>query len=443
MLNAAGAYVIASSIDTQKTDAQVINLAGAQRMLSQRMAKELLIFQQFRSGNSSDLKASIARFELVLHGLRDGNDGLGLPPAKEAEILERLAGVQILWDHTKPELERLIAPGAAEDAKAVTRILASATNLLQQMDQIVKVLERLSRDKVQNTLRAELVVAGAAMILLALVWLGVVRPLIRQLMSLCDGLVRGAENVASASRQVSSASLAIAQGASEQAAAVEETSAAAQTVSSATQKNARHADQAVELMHEVESEFECSRESLARMLESMKELTSAADRVGGILKEIDEISFQTNILALNAAVEAARAGEAGMGFAVVANEVQNLAHRSARAARDTAGIIEISIAKSHQGSRDLEGLSQVMSTITQSTARVKELVDEMGSETQRQAKDAGQISQTVTQIAASMEVAAASAEESAAASRKLDSQVSAARERANRLGTLIEGTSRR
>lgn len=61
---------------------------------------------------------------------------------------------------------------------------------------------------------------------------------------------------------------------------------------------------------------------------------------------IDEIAFQTNILALNAAVEAARAGETGMGFAVVADEVRNLSQRCAGAAKDTAALIEESIAKS-------------------------------------------------------------------------------------------------
>src|SRR5271166_5876160 len=109
------------------------------------------------------------------------------------------------------------------------------------------------------------------------------------------------------------------------------------------------------------------------MQTSMQEINTSCEKIGKIIKTIDEIAFQTNILALNAAVEAARAGEAGMGFAVVADEVRNLAQRSAQAAKDTAGLIEESIQKSGEGRKKLGEVASSIQAITEGANKVKTL----------------------------------------------------------------------
>ncbi len=91
---------------------------------------------------------------------------------------------------------------------------------------------------------------------------------------------------------------------------------------------------------------------LEGMLASIRGIADSSAQLSSMIQVIEEIAFQTNTLALNAAVEATRAGEAGMGFAVVAEEVRNLAQRSAQAARDTATLIEEAIEKSTVGSRN-------------------------------------------------------------------------------------------
>jgi methyl-accepting chemotaxis protein len=104
--------------------------------------------------------------------------------------------------------------------------------------------------------------------------------------------------------------------------------------------------------------------NLEEMVQSMKDINSSSEKISRIIRVIDKIAFQTNILALNAAVEAARPGEAGMGFVVVADEVRSLAHRTAQAAKDTAALIEESIAKSSEGNKKLRLVARSIRPLT-------------------------------------------------------------------------------
>ncbi len=265
-----------------------------------------------------------------------------------------------------------------------------------------------------------------------------VRSLTRMLRQTITELTEGAGQVASASAQVSSSSQALAQGSSQQAASLEETSASSEEITSMTQKNAENSSTAATLMAAVDQRVIEGNQTLQEMIQSMQEITGSSDKISKIIRVIDEIAFQTNILALNAAVEAARAGEAGMGFAVVADEVRSLAQRSAQAAKDTSALIEESIAKSNEGGARLQRVADVIRAITESTVKVKTLVDEVNLGSQEQARGIQQISKAIAQMDQVTQSTAASAEQGASASEQLSAQAEAMDHAVRKLARLVD-----
>ena len=254
-------------------------------------------------------------------------------------------------------------------------------------------------------------------------------------------LAQGAEQIASAASQVASSSQSLAQGSSEQAASLQETSASTQQITSIAQKNAGNSQSAADVMSTVDQNVKDGNRTLEEMVASMNEINASSEKISKIIKVIDEIAFQTNILALNAAVEAARAGEAGMGFAVVADEVRNLAQRSAQAAKDTAALIEESVTKSSEGGAKLRKVSDVIRSITESSAKVKVIVDELNADSQEQSRGIQQIANAISQMDHVTQGTAASAEQSASASQQLSAQAEAMKNIVSQLRTMVGGNS--
>ena len=231
-----------------------------------------------------------------------------------------------------------------------------------------------------------------------------------------------AHQVASASKQVAAASQTLAQGAFGQAASLEEISASSGEINSMAERNTQNSGQTAALVAQSELEFRAANESLNEMMVAMDGINTQSDNISRIIKVIEEIAFQTNILALNAAVEAARAGEAGMGFAVVAEQVRSLAQRSAQAAKDTSKLIEESIAKSSDGKAKVDQMAAVMHRLLAESGKIKVLVDKVSTGSREQEHGIGQITQGIARMEHVTQSAAASAEESASAAEELSSQ---------------------
>jgi methyl-accepting chemotaxis protein/methyl-accepting chemotaxis protein-1 (serine sensor receptor) len=264
-----------------------------------------------------------------------------------------------------------------------------------------------------------------------------VRGAIRKLRGAVRDLDRGAEGISNASQRVADSSHAVAQGASEQAASVEETSSSAEEITAMTQGNADKLHNASELTVRTAEAVDEANCALGRMQSSMQEINTSCEKVGKIIRVIDEIAFQTNILALNAAVESARAGEAGLGFAVVADEVRNLARRSAKASSETTSLIEESIAKSKQGREDLEHVSGAIGNVTGSARQIASLVDGVRAGSAEQARGMVQIGSSIARIQQVTQSSAATAEETAAVGEEMSSQAEMLKDIVHRMHALV------
>ncbi|MEW6501563.1 MAG: methyl-accepting chemotaxis protein, partial [Thermodesulfobacteriota bacterium] len=179
--------------------------------------------------------------------------------------------------------------------------------------------------------------------------------------------------------------------------------------------------------------------SMESLTVSMAGISKASEETSKIVRTIDEIAFQTNLLALNAAVEAARAGEAGAGFAVVAEEVRNLALRSTEAAKETAALIEETMAKVKAGVGLVETTKASFDEVTGQTVRVKALMGEIAGATREEAKGIGQVNKAIAEMDIVVQQNAASAEEAAAAAEELNAQADQMRDYVRDLVALVAG----
>jgi methyl-accepting chemotaxis protein len=167
------------------------------------------------------------------------------------------------------------------------------------------------------------------------------------------------------------------------------------------------------------TELTAGGDNMRKMLESMKVIDEAATSVKAIIGTIDDIAFQTNILSLNAAVEAAHAGVHGRGFSVVADEVRELAGKSALSAQQTEKLIKGTMDAVGRSMALAEQSGKQLAVMEDLIGEVDGLVVRIEAAARRQVETAQEIYRSISTLNAIVQANSAMSEQTASASVEL------------------------
>jgi methyl-accepting chemotaxis protein len=283
-----------------------------------------------------------------------------------------------------------------------------------EMHQAVTAMDGISRVRTGNLAS----IAAGSLAASCAIWFLLANGLARRMGRIVREMGNTSAAITSAASEVFANSTGRAREAREQAASNESFSSSLAQVGSIASDTLEHARELKRLAEQARGTAAEGTSQVQLMNETMASIKSAGADVVKVNKLINEIAFQTNILALNAAIEAARAGEAGLGFAVVAEEVRNLAGRCAEAARETAEKIQNSIGAGERGAAIAGQLAGKLGEIMAATEHLDELVLSVAQASERQNEGIAQVNGAANRMNRAVQSTAASAGNDAARAKE-------------------------
>ena len=449
----------------QEHDGLVINLAGRQRMLSQKMAKEALLYlEEKRAGRDGteigkQVETTARLFRETLAALTDSGpapvtiDPEGEKrnlPAPSQPVREQLIKVRTLWEAYDTALRNILDKQTL-DSNFNTESLAVLVN----MNQAVTMMQAESENRINLLLLSQIIGISIMLLTTLISFLAIQRKLVRPLLefstamdTICKGdLTQVCTNdqkdeiglVASAltsmedklndvvshakgttvtmahrSAGLNDMAAALAEGATRQAGNVGEIASLMEGIRSNIATTAANSKQTHQLAMKAASDARSSGESVGTALEA---ITTIADKI----TVIEEIARQTDLLALNAAIEAARAGEHGKGFAVVAAEVRRLAERSGLAAKEIGELSTDTLDISNRAG----GLLKLLVPDIEKTAA---MIEEINASSSEQHRDSEMIGKAVQDLDSDVQHTARMARELSNTTEELSGEASGLRE---------------
>ncbi len=293
--------------------------------------------------------------------------------------------------------------------------------------------ESAMRQTIYTTIIVSILLLGIGSLLGVVFARSITKPLER----ITAGLANEADLMASFATEISQTSSNLSHSASSQAAVVDGASNSISEMSGLITRSAGNARDVNQLMSSSDADVQAGKVAITDMTRAMEDINTSSAQIGTVLKAIEDIAFQTNLLALNAAVEAARAGEAGKGFAVVADEVRNLAQRSAASVKETATLIQDTADRVKRGMSIVGELDGKFAVIMTSLDSIKDMVEKIGEATMEQTHGIEQVNQAMAQVDKHSDETAAEADSMTRISSDINVRVSELRNTIDMLGTLL------
>ena len=343
----------------QKSDSRVINLAGRQRMLSQKLSKATLALTIARSPNEEqkhlqELQQVITDWSTVHEGLKRGNKNLGLPGINSSEVTLMYAEIEPYYQAIF-EAAKQILSNESRDARSLLtqQIIQNEDAFLKGMDKIVFQYdeEAVGRVNAINNISNLLFILILIVIVLLLL---PIQTISKNINSLTSQMQHSGIQVTSSTTDIAASGRQLEAMVAEQIASTNEVVATSQEISATSEELVRTMDEVAIMSEETASAADSGQKDLGRMETTMLKLADSTTAIGKKLGTIGEkannintmvttitqVADRTNLLSLNAAIEAEKAGEYGAGFAVVAREIRRLADQTAVATLDIEEMVK-------------------------------------------------------------------------------------------------------
>ncbi len=378
-------------LSQQEKDGMYIDMAGRQRMLTQKMTKEAYLFALTKDKKWQEaLSKTEALFQKSLMILKNGSSELGMNPTTDARVLEELDRLASLWKEFKRRVQQVVnaQPDSPEIKDALDYLSKNNIPLLKQANVVTQEYKKMTMESIKQLKEIEiaLLVTGIVLFFFSIwfIHVQVLRPLgklfpmiesiamgdlkarvhikvkgeLRELGDALNGMAeklnkmvkeiqRDSMEIKGSSEKLDQISHTVFNRASSMNEIVNEVVHAAESVDDRIMSVTRASQELTEATTEIAQSVahtaaitNDAQEKAYKANEVIQRLGESSDKIGSIIQVINTIAEQTNLLALNATIEAARAGEAGKGFAVVANEIKELARQTSEATDEITSMIQ-------------------------------------------------------------------------------------------------------